>query len=282
MKHLKIWSDDERKLLFPASEITEVVELGDQNVFKIENVEYSDDVLNKLQTAFESYVEENEDFEPSSIVDFTDFVRTLYPTIDVTYIEEGQEVENVIAFEEYNNTFSNLSDFITTTMYQWWDGSNWKNEYLSENVVEYDLVVSDDSVSLDEWDGNNSTTGGRFDHQKVFKVIELDGKQVENTYLVELWSQYQGEHSQGEIMTESELISHLESLNRDIEEYLPLFKKKLDNVVSKRKQLHLPAALHKEIELLAVTDDYPRANDLYVELIKLGLASYKNKKASDK
>lgn len=49
--------------------------------------------------------------------------------------------------------------------------------------------------------------------------------------------------------------------------------------MSERKQLHLPYELKKEIELLAVQHDYPRANDLYIELLELGLSKYKEMKS---
>lgn len=45
-----------------------------------------------------------------------------------------------------------------------------------------------------------------------------------------------------------------------------------------RKQLHLPTKMRKEIELLAVQDEFSRANDLYIKLLQMGLIKYKKSK----
>lgn len=45
-----------------------------------------------------------------------------------------------------------------------------------------------------------------------------------------------------------------------------------------RKQLYLPEKLKEEIELTVIKDKFPRANDLYIKLLWLGLTEYKKSK----
>lgn len=96
-------------------------------------------------------------------------------------------------------------------------GSNWKT--LELDAVTY-VTVGDTSVDLDEYDGSNWYTGGKFEHQNVYKVYQLDGKKATNIYLVVTGSDYQGVLDTGEIMTEGELIEHLQELDRDVKKYI--------------------------------------------------------------
>jgi len=103
-------------------------------------------------------------------------------------------------------------------IYRYWDGSNWKT-VLCYNETE--IVISDDYVNLDEWDGRNFVTGGVGRHEKVYKVYEVDGEKVDDKFMVLFSSQWQGDHDLAELMDIDELKQHLVEINRDVDEYIP-------------------------------------------------------------
>jgi len=111
-----------------------------------------------------------------------------------------------------------LNEVEEEKIYRYWDGSNWKT-VLCYNETE--IVISDDYVNLDEWDGRNFVTGGVGRHEKVYKVYEVDGEKVDDKFMVLFSSQWQGDHDLAELMDIDELKQHLVEINRDVDEYIP-------------------------------------------------------------
>lgn len=93
--------------------------------------------------------------------------------------------------------------------------SNFTLLFDDENMRRMPYVITDDYYSLDEWDGHNHTTGGLGLHQYVHKIVDEPDK-----YLIHFASQHAGSIDEARIVTRNELINHLESLNRELEEYL--------------------------------------------------------------
>lgn len=113
------------------------------------------------------------------------------------------------------------NDEIEDDTYSYWDGSNWQTVQFDECWTENIITVDPDFVNLDEWDGSNWKTGGIGLHQRIYRIVELDGeKPSEPTFLLEKWSQWQGDHPKGEIMTTSEVAEHLKEIGRDVDEYM--------------------------------------------------------------
>lgn len=145
--------------------------------------------------------------------------------IDVNSSEEYIELDNSIIFDAYNKELhlANFESMHVVKYCEWFDGSNRKvevNDYAESILSETSLVINEDDVlDLDEWDGNNHTTGGVGNHQHVHKIIEEDGENVEDKYLIVFSSQWQGEDTKGSVVNKEELIAHLKELGRDIEEY---------------------------------------------------------------
>ena len=106
-------------------------------------------------------------------------------------------------------------------IYRYWDGRNWKT-ILCDN--ETGIVISDDYVNLDEWDGRNFLTGGVGLHERIYKIYEVDGEKVDDKFMVLFSSQWQGDHNLAAVMDIDELKQHLEELNRNLDEYIPQIK----------------------------------------------------------
>jgi hypothetical protein len=152
------------------------------------------------------------------VQDFTD------EHLQNAYVEYPNDYENpddsTIVYDFAEDEFSAFADWtegaIDTITYLD-SGSNWKT--LELDAVTY-VTVGDTSVDIDEYDGSNWCTGGKFEHQNIYKVYQLDGKETADTYLVVTGSDYQGVLDVGEIMAEDELIEHLRKLGRDVEKYM--------------------------------------------------------------
>lgn len=140
---------------------------------------------------------------------------------EVGWSKEFEEVRNVLAFDVHNQGFFDLADGLEVSVFEYWDGSNHRVIHLTETMSESIVEVSDTAVSLDEWDGRNHVTGGMGYHQRVYRVFTEDGvAPTEPLYLIEEWSQWQGDLPQGKVVDESGLRIHLKELGRDVEKYM--------------------------------------------------------------
>lgn len=149
----------------------------------------------------------------------------LWNTLEITtneFLEDVEEVELVHLLPTDEIEVEN-----GVRVYEYFNGSNLERIV---NEPEYqlpttELVVTDDFVSLDEWDGNDLTTLGVGNHQQVHRIIELDGGiEDEPLYLINKWSQWQGDVPTGEVVDVDGLKQHLEKLGRDVEEYIGMIE----------------------------------------------------------
>ena len=111
-----------------------------------------------------------------------------------------------------------LNEVEEEKIYRYWDGSNWKTVLCQD---ETEIVISDSYVNLDEWDGRNFVTGGVGQHERIFKVYEVDGEKVADTFMVLYSTQWQGYHNSAEVLHIDELKEHLKEIDRDLDEYIP-------------------------------------------------------------
>jgi hypothetical protein len=133
--------------------------------------------------------------------------------------------ENLLVFDGADNSFQNLDYYPTDIVYEYLDSrqNNWQYFVIQDqegNLFADRIVVSEEFVDLDEWDGSNWRTGGVGLHEQVHKVLKVEGEAVDGMYLVYRWSQWQGQQPDALLLTKEELADHLEELGRDVEEYL--------------------------------------------------------------
>lgn len=111
---------------------------------------------------------------------------------DGYYLIPAEEVEEV---EDHPLDGSTDFDY-TGKLYTYNDGGNVK--YLTEDGRDQThILASEDYVSLDKWDGRNYVYGSVGEHRDIHKVYEVDGEEVENTFLVYDHSQWQGSINKG-------------------------------------------------------------------------------------
>jgi len=147
---------------------------------------------------------------------------------EVTAADDFPEISEKIAFDVYEQEFFNLADSMTISVYEWLDGNNWKTVIIDDNTDTISIVISDQYVDLDEWDGRNMVTGGIGEHQRIYKILEIDGEDVrnKNMFLLNKWSQWEGTHETGEILENlDDVKKHLNNIGRDVNKYIEEIEK---------------------------------------------------------
>ena len=175
-KKMVIWKmEDDRNYYFEASDIQTVVDFTNQMVYKINGLSIDEiDRLNKALGAIDD--RPGDEYELEDFLDeqgYTDFEISMLPDL-VDY----DETAPYVCFDcSYEFEFFNILDCETTEIYKWWDGSNWQTVLKDDFDWHTEVIIDEDSENcLDEWDGSNWRTGGKFEHQYVYRVLELDGE----------------------------------------------------------------------------------------------------------
>lgn len=209
MKKFEIWKmtehDDEVGMLIPVDEIEQMVgAFGDASVYRLDE-KATDERIEELNRQIKEYAEaEGVRYLHSCALDFLDEKEIEYKGIgDRFYTPEGNIV---FAYDEF------MSEDILDTfpVYTWWDGSNWKqierpDEYGEVTELEYD---EDEEECLDEWDGNNYTSG----HVGVHHYMVRMG---EDRVLMIYRSQWQGDHTTAEILTDAQYAEYRKGRGMD-------------------------------------------------------------------
>jgi len=124
--------------------------------------------------------------------------------------------QTLLYFDIHNQQFDDLLLCDYVSAYDWWNGSNHKTETAHDGITVTIVDTEDDPcMELDKWNHkcNGFCTGGiQFYHKIVYKVINLDGEKVEDTYLLRCSSQWQDSHPQGVVLSKDELDAHLEDI----------------------------------------------------------------------
>ena len=139
---------------------------------------------------------------------------------EVKQIADVSIQKEQLCFDFQEQEFFDLENCETERAYSYHDGSNYKRIWIDN---ELNIKITESRICLDEWNGNDYVTGGTGFHQYVYKGIEIDGEEVEDTedtYVVVYTSQWQGSHDMAEIMNIEEVEAHLTEIGRDLDEYM--------------------------------------------------------------
>jgi hypothetical protein len=212
-----LWKNDFNSFAFliDKKKVEERAWVSDQTLI-IENVEANIADLQKQLSEMDENIQD--------VYEMKDFLKSIgYENAEVSSADEFPAIENKLAFDCYEQQFFNLADAESIKVYEWWDGSNFRTFVLDENTTETKLVITESYVDLDEWDGRNHVTGGIGEHERIYKVLEIDGQDVsdKDVFLLNEWSQWQGSHETGEILEDlDEVEEHLKSIGRDVPKYM--------------------------------------------------------------
>ncbi|MED0649939.1 hypothetical protein P9246_10735 [Aeribacillus pallidus] len=224
MKKFRLWRNDAWgwNYLIAADEVEKVVLLGDWSIaIGIDGINTDSLDLSKLNEEFDAYFTETDEAVVDALESF--FRDKLGVEVSPEYTEYYGDTDSdrLIYDTENRNFYFVKKDGYVVEIYRFWDGGDWKTVELDECWTDTHIVADSDYINLDEWNGHDWVTGGIGLHERVYRIIELDGeKPSEPTFLLEKWSQWQGDHPKGEIMTTSEVADHLKELGRDVDEYL--------------------------------------------------------------
>ena len=219
MKKFQIWENTELReatedtrggILIPENEIVQSAILSGGTYYLIPGL--SLDATDSLTKALADYNLADE----SDLREFLAEQGVKFDSIDIA--SDIETIRSIVCYDTQERNFSDLADFYSESTYQWLRESNWKTEFCGDEITVTEVTIEDDTCqNLDEWDGSNWKTGGNnFYHEDVFRVLELDGEKVENTYLLREYSQYNTDHQTAKIMTKDELDRHIEEINNPL------------------------------------------------------------------
>lgn len=223
MKKFRLWRNDALgwNYLTAANDVEKVVLLGDWSIaIGIDGINTDSLDLSKLSEAFYAYFIETDETVVDALESF--FRDKLGAEVSADYTEYYGDVESSrLIYDVENRSFYVESDGYVVEIYRFWDGSNWRTVELGEDWTDTRIVADSDYVNLDEWNGHDWVTGSIGRHQRIYRIVELDGeKPSEPMFLLEETSQWQSEEPGGYIMTLSEVVEHLKELGRDVDEYM--------------------------------------------------------------
>ena len=188
----------ETGMLIPVEEIEQkIATFGDATLYRLDE-EATEERIEELNDLVNEYAKENEDFHWSRRSDVEEFLEENEISYDIEsdnyYTPNGKIVY-------CQGEFNNEDYFDTFAIYTWWDGSNWKDierpEPSDEGYYEEVEFDDDDEECLDEWDGNNYTSGSIGRHHYVVRLGD-------DRNLMIYRSQWEREHTEAQIMTDSE------------------------------------------------------------------------------
>ena len=218
MKNFQIWESDFNQqsdrggMLIPDKEISQMIDFTNMSVCSI-----TDLAVTEIKYLNEKLKDWNPLYDEEDLKEF--LTEEGYKFGSINFLSNTESPQEIVCFDFDNKNFFNLAECDTYSWYQWWDGSNFKEEWAGENIGIIKVAVEDVKyLDLDEHDGNDWCTGGiRFYHETVYRVVTLDGNKVDNMYMLCEWSQWQGDHETGRILTQDELDEHLEKIGYNID-----------------------------------------------------------------
>ena len=234
MTTYQIWKDDYSfyeenfGMLYNTEEIKEGANLGGDYFFKT-NLTSDDYNTTRLTQELEHFQElyNNEEDDDITNMDTLELLELFFEflTID-TEVSPGTDYEEVcdmIIYDLEAMEFANLKEYDAVNYVKYLDSnSNWREHVADGYNVTISEIIVDSATKkcLDEWDGQNKVTGGIGEHQYIYKITTLDDEEVDDMWMVQKSSQWQGVRDMAAIMTKDELISYLEEIGRDPIKYI--------------------------------------------------------------
>ena len=221
MKEYQIWEDEnqnhESGMLIPANKIYKVADFYELSCMSINGVSVAE--IDSLNESFNTFKNIGETINDVTVME--QFLTEQGFKFDsVSWLPDLPVIQNLVYFDTYNQEFDDLAMCDEINAYDWWNGNNHKTETTGGDITVTDVTVEDHiHLDLDVYDGNGNyyTNGIRFYHEKVYKILELDGEVVTDTFLLIESSQYESSHDTARVLTNDELDKHLKEIGYEIE-----------------------------------------------------------------
>lgn len=232
MKKMQIWEEEYEKeeeygYLYNEDEIKKAVIIDYDNYYLtgLDPKVYNLEELTKKYSEFRKRKEESDDYdEYETIENLEEFFQELEVDVEIIACTDEEELRNEIVFDWNDSAFEDLGGFDELEYVSYLDGqTNWKkhiNDGYSDISITEITIDTDKEICLDKWDGSNWKTGGTGEHEYVNRVLEIDGNEADDMWLVHRSSQWQGVRDTAKIMTRKELETYLKDIGRDLEDYL--------------------------------------------------------------
>lgn len=209
----KVNSDD-NAILVNNENIEKMVNLGSQIFYIMVDIQTNniETTIQQLNQYFENYKKryttlENNGNDKVEILE--GIYKNYFQKITFEAAPDLIDYSQKILFDADLQEFTDITDYDTVDIYNFWDGHNWK--YIEiENKQE--LTLLDNYISLDRWDGSKFTFTGNWNHGSVYKILEIDGdgEQIEDYYLLWEYNQHEGTFETGKIMSFEDLTKYLQ------------------------------------------------------------------------
>lgn len=215
-------------LLIPSDEIEEAVYFSETCFLisgtdvnrLVEDVE-NETVLDGENTLGDLYYDRSYSVAYLDEDELQEFFQKHDYNVEVRLLSEWESVkEDGFLFFPQDFSFCKMSELETNKIYEYWDGSNWRILCLESYETAEEVVVSEDEVCLDRWDGSNFYTESKFSHQYVSKVLEIDGEKADDLYLLIEISDCQADIPVATILDKEDLKEYLKSINREMNDYI--------------------------------------------------------------
>lgn len=172
----------------------------------------------------EDYQKVRKRCDTEDIMDLIEDFGHIYYEYDVLILDDIDNSDVIFYIGEWADPISSIlcdesikKDELNTEEYlRYWSDGHWETQWIECRT---DLEVEPDYFNLDRWNGSNKEFPSVGRHARVYRIQTIDGEPVKNKYLVELWSQWQGEELRdGCIMNEEELHQYFTMNFRDYEQ----------------------------------------------------------------
>lgn len=167
------------------------------SVYKVTGVKCTSDNIDKLNNALEQYMND-EDVRRITYDMIEEVLEIAFPEASLSSFDDYENIRHTIAWDGNDNKFFDFDDCNELDVYHWWDGSNWKTLCADDMEDIIEVEVDEDEYDIDEWDGSN--------HAGFQEIVD---PKDDKKYLLWTYSQYQGTHQQGKLVTREELLKFI-------------------------------------------------------------------------
>lgn len=206
-KELELWQvyGEDRLIVIDPDELTQKVSFYETEAYLFP----SDTDMDVIRKALVEYRGRKEDDEPLRFYEILD-----EHGIDYRLAGDAEDYipDIVLCFpdeEDIKWAVCRMDDLVlgVSDVFTYWDGSNWNEVWAESDAGKRTKVVIDEDTKecLDRWAGREWYYLRPFTHGYLYKVVAIDGKQVDGKWLLVETGDWAGSLDYGEIIDSKDL-----------------------------------------------------------------------------